>query len=101
MRTNATAASLLFALLVTTTAPAANPAPPAAAVPPREDLLFLPLHVHVLSATDRPDIACKLTHDDLPRILAKVNKVWRQAGVQFVVTIHREPAGDVETFDRL
>jgi hypothetical protein len=99
MRTTATAASLLLALLIATTAPAADratvPAPP-----PREDVLFLPLHVHVLSCPNRPDIDCKLTDDDLARILAKANKVWRQAGVQFVVTVHREPAADVEAFDR-
>src|SRR5437868_3638776 len=90
----ATAASLVSLALA-----AADPAPPPA--PPRPDVLFLPLHVHVLSAPSRADIDCKLTDDDLARILGKVNTVWRQAGVQFVVTVHREPAADIEDFDRL
>ena len=79
---------------------AATSTPDAPAPPDRADVLFLPLHVHVLSAPERADIDCKLTDDDLVRILAKVNGVWRQAGVQFVITVHREPAADVEAFDR-
>jgi hypothetical protein len=84
-------------------APQTRPAtaPAVAQPPPRADVLILPLHAHVLSADGRPDIDCKLTDDDLARILGKANKVWRQAGVQFAVTIHREPAADVEVFDRL
>jgi hypothetical protein len=99
MRTTASAVCLILSLVATSTfadpAPAA-PAPP----PPRADVLFLPLHVHILSAHGRSDIDCKLSDDDLARILSKVNKVWRQAGVQFVITVHREPAGDIEAFDR-
>ncbi len=92
---------LLLALLAIEAA--ADPAPPPAipTPPPRSEVLFLPLHVHVLSAPDRPDITCKLTDDDLTRILGKVNTVWRQAGVQFVITVHREPAAEVDAFDRL
>jgi hypothetical protein len=100
MRTTASAACLLLALVATSAF--ADPAPPAAvppAPPPRSDVLFLPLHVHILSAPNRPDIDCKLTDADLARILAKVNKVWRQAGVQFVITLHHEPAADLEAFD--
>ncbi|HEX8913273.1 MAG TPA: hypothetical protein VF796_13010, partial [Humisphaera sp.] len=69
--------------------------------PARADVLILPLHAHVLSAPGRPDIDCKLTDDDLARILGKANRIWRQAGVQFAVTVHREPAADVEGFDKL
>jgi hypothetical protein len=76
--------------------------PPAVADPPAaQDVVIVPLHAHILSAPDRADIDCKLTDDDLARILGKVNRVWRQAGVQFVVTVHREPAADVEVFDAL
>jgi hypothetical protein len=81
-----------------TTLPATRPA--IAAVPPREQVILLPLHVHVLSADGRPDIHSTLTDDDLTRILGKVNRIWRQAGVQFVVTVHREPAENVEQFDQ-
>ena len=79
---------------------AAPAPPPIPAPPPPADVLIVPLHAHVLSAPDRPDIDCKLTDDDLARILGKVNRVWRQAGVQFVVTVHREAAADLEAFDR-
>jgi hypothetical protein len=85
--------------------PATNPAtataPAVAKAPPRGDVLILPLHVHILSAKDRPDLDCKLTDDDLSRIVGKVNKVWRQAGVQFLVQpIHREDAVNVAEFDK-
>ena len=75
-------------------------APAAASVPARDDVLILPLHVHVLTAAGRADIDCKLSDDDLTRILGKVNKVWRQAGVQFHVrAVHREPAENLAEFD--
>ena len=75
-------------------------APAVAPVPPRDDVLILPLHVHVLTAAGRPDIDCKLSDDDLARILGKVNKVWRQAGVQFhVPAVRREPAENLAEFD--
>src|SRR5687768_13024732 len=74
---------------------------PIAKAPPRADVLILPLHVHVLSAKDRPDITCKLTDEDLSRILGKVNKVWRQVGIQFdVQPILREEAANLEEFDK-
>lgn len=102
MRIAATSILLLLSLLCPTAgaadaaaATAVAPTPPA-----RQDVLFLPLHAHVLSAPNRADIDCKLTDDDVARVLSKVNKVWRQAGVQFVITVHREPAADVEVFDR-
>lgn len=72
----------------------------AATRPVAKDVLFLPLHVHVLSAKDRPDIDCKLKDEDLQRILGKVNAVWRQAGIQFIVQpIHREAAVKIDAFD--
>lgn len=84
---------------------AADPAPstaPAVAQPPAaRDVAIVPLHVHVLSANGRADIDCKLTDDDLARILPKVNRIWRQAGVQYAVTVHREAANDVDAFNRL
>ncbi|QOV88738.1 hypothetical protein [Humisphaera borealis] len=58
--------------------------------------------MHVLSDKDRPDLDCKLTDADLARILGKVNKVWRMAGVQFhVQPIHRESPFEVEKFDKV
>ncbi|MDB5297572.1 MAG: Matrixin [Phycisphaerales bacterium] len=82
-----------------TTAPVATA--PAVEPLPRADVLILPLHAHVLSAPGRPDIDCALADADLARVLGKVNRVWRPAGVQFAVTVRREPAADVARFDRL
>lgn len=101
-------AALCLASAVSGQSPATMPAPTSApatrpvvaAVPTREQVILLPLHVHVLSADRRPDIHSTLTDDDLTRILGKVNRIWRQAGVQFVVTVHREPAENIELFDQ-
>jgi len=76
-------------------------APPVAKPPPRDQVLIIPLHVHVISDSERKDLDCKLTDDDLKRILGKVNRVWRQAGIQFhVQPILREPAHEPEAFDK-
>jgi hypothetical protein len=92
----------LLVLLFVSSTFAADPATqPAATRPPAADIIFLPLHVHVLSAKDRPDIDCSLKDEDLDRILGKVNKVWRQAGIQFMVQpIRREQAVKIDEFDK-
>jgi hypothetical protein len=84
------------------TVPATAPAksPEVLKHPPRDDVLILPLHVHVVSDKDHADLDCKLTDADLTRILGKVNKVWRYAGVQFHPTIYREAAHEPAEFDK-
>lgn len=68
--------------------------------PPREQFLVLPLHVHILTAHDRPDIDCKLTDADIERIFAKANRVWSKAGIAFrIESLLREPAENIEEFD--
>jgi hypothetical protein len=85
---------------ICTLASSARAADPATR-PAAADVIFLPLHVHVLSAHARPDIDCSLKDEDLDRILGKVNKVWRQAGIQFMIQpIHREQAVKIEEFDK-
>jgi hypothetical protein len=61
--------------------------------PPYEEFLVLPLRIHILSATDLPEIDCGLTDDDIARIVGKVNGIWNKAGVHFgLESIVREPA---------
>jgi hypothetical protein len=47
------------------------------------DFLILPLHVHVLKATDLPEIDCALTDADIDRIVGKVNAIWHAAGIHW------------------
>src|SRR5580693_4394611 len=68
--------------------------------PAREQFLVLPLHVHILTAKDRPDIDCKLTDADIERIVGKANRVWSKAGIVYrVESLLREPAENIEEFD--
>jgi hypothetical protein len=48
-----------------------------------EDFFLVPLRVHLLTATDRPDLATTLGEADFARFLPKMNQVWAQAGVHF------------------
>lgn len=75
---------------------AGAPPPP----PPYEQFIVIPLRVHVLTATDLPEIDCKLTDDDVRRIIGKVNSVvWQQAGIHFgIESIRREPAARQDEF---
>lgn len=88
-------------LLRPATQPATQRSPEVVKPPPRDEVLILPLHIHVLSDKDRPDLDCKLTDDDVTRILGKVNRVWRFAGIQFhAAPIHREAPFQPEVFDK-
>jgi hypothetical protein len=78
-----------------------DPAAEAPAPPPADRFFVVPLRVHVLTADD-PVIDCKLTDDDVRRIIGKVNRVWRPAGVYFgLESIVREPAAGAERFTRV
>ncbi len=72
-----------------------------AAVPPPilDDLVILPLRVHVLSADGLPEIDCNLSDDDIRRIVGKVNAIWRPAGIFWgLESIVREPAAHQDRF---
>jgi hypothetical protein len=70
--------------------------------PPRGDFLVLPLHVHILTAKDRPEIDCKLTDADIDRIVSKINRVWGKAGIAFrIESLLREPAENLAKFDEM
>lgn len=75
---------------------AAAPLPP----PAYDDFIVIPLRIHVLSATDLPEVDCKFSDDDVRRIVGKVNRVvWQQAGIHFgIESIRREPAARQEEF---
>ncbi len=67
-------------------------------VPPSETLV-IPLTVHVLTSETLPEIDCKLTDDDMRRIVGKVNRVWKAANIHFgLESIVREPAEPSERF---
>jgi hypothetical protein len=67
--------------------------------PPFDEFLVLPLRVHLLSATDLPEIDCKLSDFDVNRIIGKVNRIWNNAGIHWgVESIVREPAARQSRF---
>jgi hypothetical protein len=77
----------------------AEPSPDVRSEPPRPSFLILPLHVHVLSCADREDLDCKLTDDDVLRIIGKANGIWHKAGVHFrLEPILHEKAANVKEF---
>jgi hypothetical protein len=93
------AALLLAALLP---GPLDEPSPDVVDPPPADQFLVIPLHVHLLQCDDLPEAHCALADDDIRRIVGKVNRVWRPAGVHFgLAAITREPAARVGRFRRL
>jgi len=69
--------------------------------PPYGDFLVVPLRVHILTATDLPEIDCALTDTDIHRILGKVNTIWHQAGIHWgLEALIREPAARQEEFKK-
>ena len=100
------AACMLAAPLAPAAGTEAEPAPPADAVverPAFDKFIIVPLRVHVLTATDLPEVDCKLSDDDVRRIIGKVNGVvWHAAGIHFALeSIRREPAARQDDFRRL
>jgi hypothetical protein len=68
--------------------------------PPADgEFVVIPLRVHVLTSEDLPEADCKLTDEDVARIVGKVNGVWNKAGIHFgLESVVREPAAGVERF---
>jgi hypothetical protein len=63
---------------------AAEPEPPLP-VFDFEHYLIAPLRVHFLSSEKEPGLCTTLTEADIERIIGKVNRVWRPAGIALVV----------------
>jgi hypothetical protein len=67
--------------------------------PPYDQFLVIPLRIHILSATDLPEVTCKLADEDVHRILGKVNGIWHNAGVHFgLESLLRERADRQDEF---
>ena len=72
---------------------AADAPPRGVGTPAYGDFLVIPLHVHVLRATDLAEIDCALTDADIDRIVGKVNAIWHPAGIHWgLQPLIREPA---------
>src|SRR2546425_878282 len=64
-----------------------------------KDYLLAPLRVHCLSAKDAPEITTTLNAKDVTRILAKMNRVWAQAGLHwYLESLVNEAAANPDTF---
>ena len=46
-------------------------------------VLVLPLRIHLMQSATQPKLNTTLTETDVQRILAKVNRIWSQAGIRF------------------
>jgi hypothetical protein len=59
-----------------------------------DDYLVAPLRIHLLEASDQPNLQTTLKDTDVSRILRKANGVWSQAGIHFYVEslVHEEAA---------
>jgi Matrixin len=58
-----------------------------------DDFLLLPVRVHLLEAPDVPALNCRLRVADVRRIMAKVQAIWRPAGICFYLeSVVREAA---------
>ena len=80
-------------------APKGETSPDVTEVPAEAQFVVVPLRVHVLSATDLPEVECKLTDEDIQRIVGKVNAIWHKAGVHWALDpIVREPAARQDRF---
>ena len=60
-----------------------------------DDFLLAPLRVHLLSASNAPNVHTTLKDADLTRILGKINGIWSQAGITFhLESLVREEAAN-------
>jgi hypothetical protein len=74
-------------------APADEPAADVLEPPPFDQFLVIPLRAHVLTASDLPEVDCRLTFADVERVVGKVNGIWHNAGVHWSLeSVTREPA---------
>jgi hypothetical protein len=76
-----------------------EPEPDVTDPPAYEEFLVIPLRVHILSASDLPEVDCHLSDTDISRIVGKVNQVWNKAGIHWgLESLVREPAARQEKF---
>ncbi len=47
--------------------------------------ILVPVRVHLMQSTSQPKMHTTLTEADVQRIFGKVNRIWSQAGIRFVV----------------
>lgn len=67
-----------------------------------DEFRLLPLRMHLLRGKQAPELNCKLQDGDARRILAKINGIWRQAGIQFYEeSVRAEEAASQEFFTGL
>ena len=67
-----------------------------------DEFVVIPLRVHILSASELPEIDCRLSDGDVERILKKVNGIWHKAGIHWgLESLVREPAANPDRFVRL
>ena len=59
---------------------------------------LLPLRIHLLRATESPDLDCKLQTADVLRVLGKVNGIWKQAGILFYAESIRSEKAAFQAF---
>jgi hypothetical protein len=94
------AAGLLATSAIAAAAPTTLPSPDVTTPPAYDQFILIPLRVHVLSADGLPDVDCKLTDDDVRRVVDKANGIWRVAGVCFGLdSVLHEPAVRRGTFE--
>ena len=65
-----------------TPAPTPTPAPPASRFS-YDEFRILPLRIHLLHSETVTDLNALSTDDDIVKVLAKINGIWSQAGIQF------------------
>jgi hypothetical protein len=92
--------SVLALVLATAEGASGGEASPDVTKPPAyERFVVIPLRVHILTATDLPDVDCHLRDADITRILGKVNAIWNRAGIHWgLESIVREPAAQQGRF---
>ena len=77
----------------------AEGSPKGVEAPSYGEFLVIPLRVHILRATDLPEIDCGLTDADITRVVGKVNAIWHPAGIHWALEPPiREPAARQEEF---
>jgi hypothetical protein len=75
------------------------PARDATDTPPYHEFLVIPLRVHILSASNLPEVDCHLGDADVTRIVSKVNAIWNKAGIHWgLESLVREPAARQDRF---
>jgi hypothetical protein len=66
---------------------------------PAEDVVVIPLRVHVLTSPDFDMANCRLTDADVARVVGNLNAIWHKAGIHFgVESVLREPVAQAERF---